>query len=979
MPFRGGLPVKDAKAVIIGDVNSDGRSDLVIATQTGIYQSAEHKLFVYLQTPEGSLGPPVQYPPGNSVSLAIADVNSDGRADLVCSTKKGFAVLYQQEAGTLGSPVEYTPTSSAGEGGGLLVADLTNDGRSDVAVVMSGPNVVPAIELFQQAADHALVYAARYPAHGYSLVSGDFNSDGLVDILTSSHYRTFTVQRQLPGGGFAAPDIYDYTPRPGYTTVGSVAAGDVNGDGRDDVIVNQEAILPTIGVWLQNSSGTLTPGPDRRAYQGATNMETGDFNGDGRTDVIVVNGSWEGLSLYLQKADGSLPDREIYPAPHIQAFSSEKHLATGDLNGDGQLDAVVMNSTGAFVFYHAPKNGEKITTVASFDALFVSHSGRNPLRELTPDQKGNFYGVTPDGGANSLGAIFRVTPDGLLTGVAKIGEETGMEPVGGMALGNDGNFYGTMTANPYGALHGTLFRVTPAGALTTLVQFNGANGSVPLASLMKAGDGNFYGTTSAGGASGHGVIFRLTHAGELTVLHHFDGNAGREPLGRLTQGRDGFLYGTTRQGGAAGWGTLFKISLNGTFTHLASFDWTNGAYPYAEVAEAPDGTFYGTASEGGENGFGTIFRFEQGTLKAVYSFSPATGIYPQSGLVLADNGNFYGTASQGGEGGYGTVFQFQPSGSFTVLAAFGFWNGAFPTSTLAPDGNGNLYGTTTEGGLFGDGSIYRVALNEAPTPKQTVTPANLSTRGYVGTGDNVLIGGYIIGGAESKQVIMRAIGPSLATSGISDSLPDPTLALYDGYGNLLAENDNWRTDENVSVVANTIPPQNDSESAIARRLLPGAYTALVRGVSGALGVGLVEVYDLEPHSAAKLLNLSTRVEVSPGARALIGGFIIPEGPPARILIRAIGPSLSNAGFPFPKYLRDPKMDLYDAKGNVIASNNDWSHATQKRQIAETGLPPISDDEPAIVVTLPPGNYTAVVESTSDYPGVGLVEIYALER
>jgi hypothetical protein len=386
MPLRS-LALKDPKAVLIGDLNSDGRDDLVIATQTGIYQSAVYKLFVYLQTPDGQLSAPTEYPAGNSVSLAIADVNSDGRADLLCSTKKGFAVLYQQESGVLGPPVEYISSLADAEGGALLVADFTNDGRPDVAVVMSGPNVSPSIEIIQQTPEGALVFGARYQAQGYSLVGGDFNSDGLVDILTASANHSFAIYRQLPGGGFAAPDIYTYPPE---ISVMSATAGDVNGDGRDDVIVNQDATFPTIGVWLQNSSGILTKGPDYRAYQGATNLETGDFNGDGRTDVAVLNGSWQGLSLYLQKTGGSLADREVYPGPYAQGVF-EKLLATGDLNGDGQKDAVALNSTGAFVFYHAPKNGDRITKVSSFDGLFLSHSGQTPLSQLTADQYGNFF------------------------------------------------------------------------------------------------------------------------------------------------------------------------------------------------------------------------------------------------------------------------------------------------------------------------------------------------------------------------------------------------------------------------------------------------------------------------------------------------------------------------------------------------------------------------------------------------------------
>jgi uncharacterized repeat protein (TIGR03803 family) len=569
----------------------------------------------------------------------------------------------------------------------------------------------------------------------------------------------------------------------------------------------------------------------------------------------------------------------------------------------------------------------------------------------------------------------------LLTAVGQLGYETGKEPVGGLVLGDDGNFYGSTTRGRYGAAHGTLFRLTPAGTLTTLVDFNGTNGSVPRASLMKADDGNFYGTTSAGGNSGTGVIFRLTQGGAFTVLHHFDGPGGQDPMSKLTQGRDGLLYGTTRQGGPSGWGTVFSISLDGSFTQIASFDGTNGAFPYAEVIEAADGTFYGTASEGGNLDFGTIFRLQGRALTAVYSFSPETGVFPEGGLTLASDGaSFYGTASQGGEGGYGTVFKFETTGSFTVLSAFGFWNGAFPTSTLSPDGKGNLYGTTAEGGLFGDGSIYRLALNDAPGVKQTVTPVNLSTRGQVGSGDDVLIGGYIIAGTGSKQVIMRALGPSLTSSGVAGDIADPTLALYDAQGNVIAENDNWREGADANLISSTIPPKNDREAAIAQQLQSGAYTAVVRGASSSTGIGLVEIYDLEPQSGSKLLNLSTRVEVAAGARALIGGFIVPEGPSARMLVRAIGPSLANAGFSFPEYLSSLKVELRDAGGNLIASNTEWIHSPQKREIAKTGVLPPNDAEPAIVVTVPPGNYTAVVEGTSGSgAGTALVEIYALEN
>jgi hypothetical protein len=249
----------------------------------------------------------------------------------------------------------------------------------------------------------------------------------------------------------------------------------------------------------------------------------------------------------------------------------------------------------------------------------------------------------------------------------------------------------------------------------------------------------------------------------------------------------------------------------------------------------------------------------------------------------------------------------------------------------------------------------------------------------VGTGDGVLIGGFIIAGTAPKTVIMRALGPSLTSSGVAGTIADPTLALYDAQGNAIAENDNWREGPDAELISATLPPSDDREAAIARPLQPGAYTAVVRGAGGTTGIGLVEIYDVEPQSDSKLLNISTRVEVSSGARAMIGGFIVPSGPSARILVRAIGPSLANAGFPFPRYLSYPKVELRDAGGNLIATNSEWIHSPQKGQIAETGLPPMSDSEPAILVTVPPGNYTAVVQGTSFPTGTALVEIYALER
>jgi len=255
--------------------------------------------------------------------------------------------------------------------------------------------------------------------------------------------------------------------------------------------------------------------------------------------------------------------------------------------------------------------------------------------------------------------------------------------------------------------------------------------------------------------------------------------------------------------------------------------------------------------------------------------------------------------------------------------------------------------------------------------------ANISTRAKVGLGDNSLIGGFIITGPESKRVIIRAIGPSLGAIRLPNPLNDPILELHDGLGASIAVNDDWRSQQ-AEVEATGIPPSDDRESAIVATLSPGNYTAVVTGKNGATGVGLVEVYDLGPATDSKLANISTRCFVDLDDNVLIGGFIVAGGNAAvqsRILVRAIGPSLLNSGIP--NYLNDPLLDLYDANGATLASNDNWfdSHTSE---IESTGLAPSMNSESAILIRLPAGIYTAVVRGKNNSTGVALVEAYQLD-
>jgi uncharacterized repeat protein (TIGR03803 family) len=273
----------------------------------------------------------------------------------------------------------------------------------------------------------------------------------------------------------------------------------------------------------------------------------------------------------------------------------------------------------------------------------------------------------------------------------------------------------------------------PAQTFTTLIDFNGSNGSNPQASLIQATDGNFYGTAAQGGAHSAGTVFQLTTAGALTTLYSFcslascaDGNA---PEAGLAQGTDGNFYGTTQIGGANNFGTIFKITSTGTLTTLHSFRFADGAYPQATLVQAPSGTFYGTARQGGIVGSnGTVFKITPaGVFTALHSFSGTDGAYPSAGLVRAADGSLYGTTEIGGSGTYcgagtecGTVFKITPTGTLTTLHSFNGADGINPVAALVQT-SGGFYGTTSEGGNLSCNSPYGCGTVFKITPSGTLT------------------------------------------------------------------------------------------------------------------------------------------------------------------------------------------------------------------------------------------------------------------
>ena len=261
-----------------------------------------------------------------------------------------------------------------------------------------------------------------------------------------------------------------------------------------------------------------------------------------------------------------------------------------------------------------------------------------------------------------------------------------------------------------------------------------------------------------------------------------------------------------------------------------------------------------------------------------------------------------------------------------------------------------------------------------------VRVANISTRALVGALDAALIGGFIVAGDTPKLVAVRAIGPSLAGAGIGNPLANPSLELHDGTGALIAFNDNWQDAANAQDLVDLgLAPTEPNESAILTTIPASssglAYTAVVQGPGGSSGVGLVEVYDLDSGPGASVLNISTRSDVQTGDNVLIGGLIVTGAGSQQVLVRAIGPSLGSSGVADP--LADPTLTLFDAQGAQIDFNDNWQDNPDQAEIAASMLAPNDDNESAVLPTLAPGSYTAIVRGAGDATGTGLVEVYVL--
>ena len=512
--------------------------------------------------------------------------------------------------------------------------------------------------------------------------------------------------------------------------------------------------------------------------------------------------------------------------------------------------------------------------------------------------------------------------------------------------------------------------------------FGGVGGAIYNESTVIVIDSTFSGN-SAGGPDfqnpptyGHGgAIF--TDGGTLTLVScTFSGNTATGGVGS-----------NGSAGGEAFGGALYVASPSHTTTITNCTLSLNSAF-------GGNGSPAGQASGGGIYTTGDRVDLKSTIVAANTAFNASAPAPDVSGAFTSQGFNLIGkidgsTGFPAGTDQTGTIASpldpmlgtLQDNGGLTQTIALNPGSPAIDKGTSA-----SLFGqlTTDQRGTgfprtFDDPSVPNATGSDGTDigafELQTIAPtilANISTRLPVETGDNALIGGFIVTGTQPKKVIVRAIGPSLPVTG---ALADPILELHGPGAFTTIINDNWRSDQQAEIIATGVPPNNDLESAIVATLPANnsGYTAIVRGANNGTGIGLVEAYDLDRAVDSKLANISTRGLVQTNDNVLIAGTIVVGATAQRVIIRAIGPSLS-----VPGKLADPTLELRDGNGTLIQANDNW-RSDQQAEIIATGIPPSNDLESAIVALLPAGGAvsTAIVRGVNGTSGVALVEIYAL--
>ncbi len=594
-------------------------------------------------------------------------------------------------------------------------------------------------------------------------------------------------------------------------------------------------------------------------------------------------------------------------------------------------------------------NGSNIT-LAGPRARMTDLNGNDGLRNLARNLNSGV--LTFD--THDFTTTGSFTNDGSLTLSASTFTITG-------ALNNFDAATRTLTGGTYSIISGGLLRFDGADIVHNQASINL---SISKLTDLAGDDGlrNFNDNQANGSFTvGKGQLFvapgNFTNAGHLEIIHSQPGI--HEPVWNSGE---------------------FRIPAGSTYTQTAGETVNNGIFTAPNI-DITGGLFSGTGAIKGSLTVGNATAVPGGTIDGDLTLSGNSRVHSRLGQYYSD----FWTQITGSVSLAGTL-EIEVAGSlipkssdvFTLLQS-----NASVTGTFSNAPNGARLTTTDGGGSFvvvyETDKIKLTAFQPSPGPAQLL---NISTRAALSRADDdpygdraVLIGGFIVSGAEPKRVVVRALGPSLAKAGVNPTLNDPTLELHAGDGSTITTNDNWRDTQAADLAATGLAPGDDREAALVTTLNSGSYTVVVRDKNGLAGTGLVEASDISGSTNSKLANISTR-GFTDDTNFLIGGIIAggSGNANAELVVRALGPQLRRYGI-F-NALEDPMLELRDVNGNVIAFNDDWS--TNYQEIPGELYPPFSQ-ESALRVSLPRGNYTAVVRAKAKGGGVALVEFYDLRQ
>ncbi len=394
----------------------------------------------------------------------------------------------------------------------------------------------------------------------------------------------------------------------------------------------------------------------------------------------------------------------------------QRSRVTATRRADGMKFLVFLALTTAlFIAAARSARAQSGATEVILHAFMPAEQGSDPQAGVTLDSAGNLYGTTYSGGISGFGSAYKIDLSGReIVLYSFAGGSDGANPAGELTADREGGLYGT-TYHGGASNLGTLYKIDSFGNETVMHSFSGgSDGANPASGVVRFPNGDLYGTTVNGGASGLGIVYKIDAEGRETILHTFTGPDGASPYAGLITDGAGNLYGTTESGGTSNDGTLFKIDSAGQETVLFNFA-AIGANPYAGVVRDEAGNFYGTTYLFSGGLVYKISPSGEGTV--LFSFDLANyGGFPYSGVILDAAGNIYGTTFYGGDqaagnlyNGYGVVFKLDPAGQETILHTFtSGTDGAYPYAGLVEDSQGNLYGTTTKGGAGRGGTVFKI-------------------------------------------------------------------------------------------------------------------------------------------------------------------------------------------------------------------------------------------------------------------------------